>query len=124
MDGDSLAHWIDALAWEGVKAQGMRFVPAASKHAGILCGGVFLSTTSGILRRPVELGVDLLTVLRAHWPAATKINVREFDRLLGDPRVAESVAAGVPVAETGPGWAAARKNYELLAQRYFRYGEK
>jgi hypothetical protein len=72
----------------------------------------------------VELGVDLLTVLRAHWPTATKINVREFDRLLGDPRVAESVAAGVPVAETGPGWAAARKNYELLAQRYFRYGEK
>jgi uncharacterized protein YbbC (DUF1343 family) len=124
VDGDSLAHWIDALAWEGVKAQGMRFVPAASKHAGILCGGVFLSTTSGILRRPVELGVDLLTVLRAHWPAATKINVREFDRLLGDPRVAESVAAGVAVAETGPGWAAERKNYEMLAQGYFRYGEK
>jgi hypothetical protein len=53
-----------------------------------------------------------------------KINVREFDRLLGDSRVAENVASGVPVAEAGPGWAAERKNYELLAQRYFRYGEK
>lgn len=57
-----------ALGLPGVKATPVYFTPTASKHQGVLCGGIQLHIMDEKALRPVELGVRLLDLLRRMYP--------------------------------------------------------
>lgn len=65
VDGEELSH---ALHFPGVSVEPIRFVPTASKHAGIECGGIRLRITDADALRPVELGIRLLKTLMQLYP--------------------------------------------------------
>lgn len=58
----------NALRCPGVVATPVYFTPTASKHQGILCGGIHLHIMDEALLKPVELGVKLLDLLRTMYP--------------------------------------------------------
>ncbi len=56
------------LGLPGVEATPVYFTPTASKHQGVLCGGIQLHIMDEKALRPVELGVRLLDLLRRMYP--------------------------------------------------------
>ena len=57
-----------AMKLPGVEATPVYFTPTASKHQGVLCGGIQLHIMDEKALRPVELGVRLLDLLRRIYP--------------------------------------------------------
>ena len=57
-----------ALGLPGVEATPVYFAPTASKHQGVLCGGIQLHIMDEKALRPVGLGVRLLDLLRRIYP--------------------------------------------------------
>lgn len=58
----------NALNCPGVISTPIYFSPTASKHQGVLCGGIHLHIVDEYLLKPVELGVKLLDLLRRLYP--------------------------------------------------------
>ena len=58
----------NALDCPGVETTPVYFTPAASKHAGILCGGIHLHIMDETALEPVAMGVRLLDLLRKMYP--------------------------------------------------------
>lgn len=68
MDGERLVREFTALGLPGAVATPVYFVPTASKHQGVPCGGLMLHVTSFRDLRPVELGVELLALFQRLYP--------------------------------------------------------
>lgn len=66
---EELSGAFNALGCPGVTATPVYFTPTASKHQGVLCGGIHLHITSEEALEPVKLGVRLLDLLRRLYPA-------------------------------------------------------
>lgn len=100
----------NALNCPGVTATPVFFTPTASKHQGVLCGGIHLHIVEEYLLEPVKLGVRLLDLLRRMYPddfrflAPQREGERPFISLLAGHREFED-----------PGWDA-----EALLTRYAR----
>lgn len=56
------------LKCPGVIATPTYFTPTASKHQGVLCGGIHIHVMDEYLLKPVELGVRLLDLVRRMYP--------------------------------------------------------
>ena len=68
IDAESLCRELDALALPGLAVTPAYFTPTASKHAGVLCGGVHLHVMDAAALRPTELGLRLLALVRDMYP--------------------------------------------------------
>ena len=66
---EELSGAFNALGCPGVTATPVYFTPTASKHQGVLCGGIHLHITSEKALESVKLGVRLLDLLRRLYPA-------------------------------------------------------
>lgn len=110
---EAFAEAFNALNCPGVEATPMYFTPTASKHQGVLCGGIHLHITQEQFLEPVSLGVRLLDLLRTLYPGdfAFLPPVRED----GKPFI--SLLAGHRGFED-PGWKA-----EELLTRYAQESE-
>lgn len=65
---ESFARRFNSLGLAGVLATPVFFTPAASKHAGVLCGGLHLHVTDEAALRPFAMGIRLLDLLRTEYP--------------------------------------------------------
>ena len=73
VDADRLSEAFNKLKPEGVVSTPVYFVPSASKHKGVTCGGVHLHITDEEALRPVELGYRLLDLARTLFPETFEI---------------------------------------------------
>lgn len=71
IDGEKLVRAFQARKLPGVAATPVYFSPTASKHRGVLCGGLMLHVTDYEALRPVRLGVELLDLFRQYYPEQT-----------------------------------------------------
>lgn len=99
IDAQALAREMNDRALPGVLFTPAYFKPAASKHAGAVCGGVHFHITNYDAIRPVRTGVELLSRIARMYPENFQILPphREGDR----PFI--SLLAGDSLFET-PGW--------------------
>lgn len=58
----------NALGCPGLEATPVYFTPTASKHQGVLCGGIQLHILDETVLEPVAMGVRLLDLLRKMYP--------------------------------------------------------
>ncbi len=65
---EEFARAFHGLGCPGVVATPIYFTPTASKHQGVLCGGIHLHVTDERAVKPVELGVRLITLLHNRYP--------------------------------------------------------
>ena len=68
IQAEKFARRFRAMKLPGVEATPVYFTPTASKHQGVLCGGIQLHIMDEKALRPVELGVRLLDLLRQMYP--------------------------------------------------------
>lgn len=68
IQAEEFARRFRAMKLPGVEATPVYFTPTASKHQGVLCGGIQLHIMDEKALRPVELGVRLLDLLRRMYP--------------------------------------------------------
>lgn len=68
IQAEEFARRFRAMKLPGVEATPVYFTPTASKHQGVLCGGIQLHIMNEKALRPVELGVRLLDLLRRIYP--------------------------------------------------------
>ena len=68
IQAEEFARRFRAMKLPGVEATPVYFTPTASKHQGVLCGGIQLHIMDEKAIRPVELGVRLLDLLRRIYP--------------------------------------------------------
>ena len=68
IQAEEFARRFRAMKLPGVEATPVYFTPTASKHQGVLCGGIQLHIMDEKALRPVELGVRLLDLLRRDIP--------------------------------------------------------
>lgn len=68
IQAEEFARCFRAMKLPGVEATPVYFTPTASKHQGVLCGGIQLHIMDEKALRPVELGVRLLDLLRRVYP--------------------------------------------------------
>ena len=68
IQAEEFARRFRAMKLPGVEATPVYFAPTASKHQGVLCGGIQLHIMDEKALRPVELGVRLLDLLRQMYP--------------------------------------------------------
>jgi len=113
LDGRRLAAALNQLGLDGVRFRSAEFIPSASKHAGRPCGGVQVHVTKRDLLNPVTMGLHLIAASRAvapgefaFLPSSWEGHPPHLDLLMGDARIREGLAAGVPVDESTAEWAA------------------
>ncbi len=128
MNGEALAAHLNALALPGVRFRPTQFVPAASKFAGEVCGGVQVHVMDRATFRPVTVGLHVLAALKALYPADFAWLPQSWegahphiDLLAGTDRVRLAVDAGVNVAELVEEWADTVADFEKVSRHYWLY---
>jgi uncharacterized protein YbbC (DUF1343 family) len=128
LDGRHLAAALNQLGLDGIRFRAADFIPAASKHAGQSCSGVQAHVTDRDALRSVAMGVHLLAACRALAPdeftflsSSWEGRPPHLDLLLGNARIREGLAAGVPVAELTAEWAVIAADWIEKRRPYLLY---
>jgi uncharacterized protein YbbC (DUF1343 family) len=121
VDADRVARDLKALGLPGCVFRPARFVPSASKHAGVECAGVDLHVTDRRAFRSVPAAVALLLAVKRAHPDRLEIRKQAFDRLAGTPALREAIEAGAPLAGIIASWRPALDEYESRRARFLLY---
>ncbi len=123
-----LAASFNAAGLPGVLARATGFVPAAGKHAGLLCEGVQLHLTDPRRLDPVAVAVELLGCCRELYPEfgwrlddAGAPDGRWIDLLTGSSTFRTAFDAGAAAADLAAGWAEDLAAFEKRREPYLRY---
>lgn len=128
MDGEVLATYLNALALPGVRFRPTQFVPAASKFAGEVCGGVQAHIIDRAVFRPVTVGLHLLAALKKLYPAefawlpqSWEGTHPHIDLLAGTNQIRLALDTGVDVTELVAGCVDAVADFEKTSRQYWLY---
>lgn len=126
LEAEGLAARLNALHLPGVRFRPQWFEPAASKHAGELCGGAQAHVTDAAAFRPVRTGVEVLAALQElsgdhfewrQWSGG----VTSIDRLAGTAALRETVSAGRPLAPLLSEWDAQAAEFDARRRDLLLY---
>ena len=92
IDGRQLASAMNRLSLPGVRFVAIRFTPASSKFAEESCQGVNVIVVDRRTFRPVEVGLQMASVLRRLYPDDWE--TKRLNRLLINNKVLEAVVGG------------------------------
>ena len=105
----------------GVRFRPARFMPAFSRYADEVCGGVQVHPTDLHALRPVALGLEMIVAARRLYPdqplwrePPQPGGLYHFDRLIGSRQVRPRIDQGATAADLIGGWAA---NEQAFARR-------
>lgn len=111
LDGYALARELNRLDLPGVRFRPHSFVPTASKHRDVKCGGVQVHVTARHAFRAVSTGVHILAALRSANPERFEFletswegTPPHLDLLTGTARVREGLQDGRAVDEIVAEW--------------------
>ncbi len=130
LDPWAVARQVEKEALAGCRLRPLRFLPTFNKHAGSVCGGFQIHVTDPAAYRPVQASLALLAAVnRTHpglWrpsdpPYEYEYERRPLDLILGDPRAADQVAAGQPVAELLAAWEPGLQEWDRRSREYLMY---
>ncbi len=93
VDGPDLATQFNALNLPGIQARATTFTPQGRKYAGELCRGIRLEISDSQTFRPVAAGLHLLSIVIRLHPQHFAWLPEHFDRLIGQPRIRQSLHA-------------------------------
>ena len=97
IDGLQLARSLSAAGLRGVKFTPVDFRPNASVHANTLCHGVQILITDRRAIRPLDVGLQIASLLRQMYPS--EWDVASYQRLLADQAVWSAVQRAQPLGE-------------------------
>ena len=104
IDGRKLAGRLNNLGLKGIRFLPYRFVPDASKHQGVECGGVQIVLIDRNAFDPAEAGLSIVHALQDLF--GESFDVDKVDRLLANKNVLEKVKASKKESGYTPLWEA------------------
>ena len=117
LDSARVAAMLNALDL-GVQAEPVDFVPTESTYRGVLCHGVSLHAGREP-RRPARLGLALLSVLHALYPATFDLDATRDS--IGDAQVWQAIRAGDGLDAIEAVAERRSASFSALRSRYLRY---
>jgi uncharacterized protein YbbC (DUF1343 family) len=97
IDGQELAEKFNGLALKGVIAKAIKFTPNEGEYENQLCQGISLEITDYQLFKPVEIGLNLIAIIKKLYPEnfkwatyptnVNKTGERHLDLLMGQDSV-------------------------------------
>jgi uncharacterized protein YbbC (DUF1343 family) len=121
VDADRVADELRGLDLPGCAFRAARFVPTASKHAGVECAGIDLHVTDRRAFRPVAAAVALLLAVKRAHPDRLEIRRDTFDRLAGTAALREAIEAGASLEEITARWTTSLEEYARRRARFLLY---
>jgi uncharacterized protein YbbC (DUF1343 family) len=98
LDAGALVAALQAEPWPGAAFREVSFVPATSKHAGVVCRGVFVHVLDPVAFDPLALGIRILALAFALSKETALRHADEgrgfLDQLWGSPDLAAYLADG------------------------------
>jgi len=119
IDGVALAEALNNRLVPGIRFYPVRFTPAASKHAGEECQGVFMIVTDRLALRPVRVGVEIASMLSKMY--GSRFELEASERLYGAREGITRIRAGHDPSAIAASWAAGESRWRLLRSRYLLY---
>jgi uncharacterized protein YbbC (DUF1343 family) len=130
IDGETLAHHLNALDLPGVRFRTAYFVPTLSKFQGELCAGVQLHVLNRDPFRPIETALYLLQQVLVDYPEEFAWRLpysdgghRPIDLLTGGSQVREHLTAGRPVSDLIASWQQDLREFDDLREPYLLYDD-
>lgn len=102
IDAPALADALNAQNWASVRFRPQVFKPTTSKYAGEVCSGVQVHITDKTLYHPLEVWVNVLSILYKQYSFTWNNN--HFDRLIGTNIVREKIEAGEHLDDLFEAW--------------------
>jgi len=125
-----LAERLAAYDLAGVVFRPVFFEPTFNKHAGSLCGGLFLHVIDRESFRPYRTSLAILQAVAELWPADFAYKPppyeyehrrRPIDLILGRPDLADMVVGGLDLEALEGEWAPALSEFRESCQDYYLY---
>jgi uncharacterized protein YbbC (DUF1343 family) len=120
LNGYALAEEMNALNLAGVRFRPTWFTPSASNHTGVECQGVQVHVVDRNALRPVEMALNLISVVRQMSGSAFGWN-SHLERLAGSGALRSSLEAGVTVSEIVGSWAESISSFVHQREKYLLY---
>jgi len=114
-----LAAYLNARGIAGVRFVPVTFSPTASIYAGQKCEGLNLILTDRNALDAPELGVELATALRKHYP--TDYKIERMMELLANQAAYDGLASGEDPRRIAQDWQEELEKFEHLRKKYLIY---
>ncbi|MFQ5481300.1 MAG: exo-beta-N-acetylmuramidase NamZ domain-containing protein [Nitrospinaceae bacterium] len=130
VDPFHLARSLNRAALPGVTFRPQYFKPTFQKHAGKVCGGVFLHITDREIFQPVRTGVEVLRAFAAEFPEAFAWRTEPYefvsdrpaiDLLYGHSGLRTGWDQAVPKTPRLEGWEEDREHFSTLRRPFLLY---
>jgi uncharacterized protein YbbC (DUF1343 family)/CubicO group peptidase (beta-lactamase class C family) len=119
IDGRRLAAYLSARHLPGIRFSPVRFTPDDSVFAGQLCFGLHFTVVDREALRPVALGIEIASALRALYPVDWQIG--RLDVLLANAATLKRLEAGDPPEEIVSSWKKDEESFASIRARYLLY---
>lgn len=130
VDGRELAARLNAVDLPGAYFRAVNFLPTFQKHAGSVCGGVFLHVTDRQIFKPVLSGVAMAKTLFDLYPADFKwkeppyeyvFDRNPFDVIAGTRRLREMFEEGKSLTDIEGSWAPGLAAFSRIREKFLLY---
>ncbi len=130
IDSDELADALNSLNLKGVIFRPTNFLPTFQKHAGEVCGGVFVHVTERSSFKPVLTGAAMVKMIydlyeeNFKWkvpPYEYEYERNPFDVIAGNTSLRESIESGEGLEKIIEPWNSHEKSFDDLRQKYLLY---
>jgi len=130
IDADELAEALDALQLSGVIFRPINFLPTFQKHAGKVCGGVFLHIIDRKVFEPVITGIAIVKTIHDlytdefKWkvpPYEYVYDLNPFDVISGTDKIRKFIVDGADINTIKHYWQNDVKEFQELREKYLLY---
>ena len=119
MDGRRLAAYLSARRLPGIRFTPVRFTPDASVFAGQPCGGLRFTIVDREALKPVALGIEIASALRALYPVDWQ--TARLGALLANAATLASLEAGDPPEAIVLSWKKDLETFGSVRAKYLLY---
>jgi uncharacterized protein YbbC (DUF1343 family) len=127
IDGELLSAAMNGIGLPGVRFVAVKFIPSASKFAGLECSGVWIQVEDRGAFQPVLTGVHLVRSLHDSYPndflfrPAGEDGIPFFDKLVGSDDLRLTILHKAPIDELIDKWYNQHKDFKCMRNKYLLY---
>jgi uncharacterized protein YbbC (DUF1343 family) len=121
MDGQELAHRLNAFALPGVKFRESMFTPCYSKFKNQLCYGAQIHILDRHSYHPFITTLHIIQSVKQMYPGKFKFHPQYFDKIIGSSSVRQAIEEGKHVNELNQKFAAQVEEFASQRDSYFLY---
>lgn len=123
VDAERMARAVMDVHLPGIHVSPVLFIPAVSKHAGKMCGGIRVDVGNPAEVDPLATGMSIFQEFQRLYPDSVDVDVKFLGRLLGSATAADRLLRGDPPRSIRETWQVQLQRFRENASKYVVYEE-